>query len=583
MDKRTSGVAGAARMSPHSLVQELLNRSESYLWGIVSNGLALRLLRDNVSLTRQSYVEFDLEAMMDGQVYSDFVLLWLLCHQSRVEAERLEECWLEKWSKSAKEHGTRALDQLRSGVEQAISSLGQGFISEPSNANLRDKLLLGTLSAQEYYRQLLRMVYRLIFLFVAEDRNLLIDPNLDQLAKERYNRFYSISRLRKLAERRVGTKHTDLYQGLLLVMNKLNTGCSELALPALGSFLWSEKALPDFVDCNIRNQDLLDAIRSISIITDGGTRRSVDYKNLGSEELGSIYESLLELHPVFNVEQAKFELATAGGNERKTSGSYYTPSSLINSILDSTLEPVLEEAAKKEDPEKAILNLKICDPACGSGHFLIAASHRIAKRLATIRTGDDEPGPSAQKKALRDVIGRCIYGVDINEMAVELCKVSLWMEALEPGKPLSFLDHHIQCGNSLIGATPKLLKMGISGDAFKPIEGDDKEYCIKFKKQNKIEALLESRQMSFLDLEGNLQNVYGKFSFDLLNVENLNDGSIEEIRIKEEKYNKIINSDDYSKSCLIADTWCASFVWRKTKEFPHPITEEIFGKLSMTH
>ncbi len=102
-------VAGASRSSPHSLLQEFLNRSPEHLWGFVSNGLRLRILRNNASLTRQSYVEFDLEAMMLGEGYSDFVLLWLLCHQSRVEAESPSDCWLEKWSQSSRERGVRAL------------------------------------------------------------------------------------------------------------------------------------------------------------------------------------------------------------------------------------------------------------------------------------------------------------------------------------------------------------------------------------------------------------------------------------------------------------------------------------------
>src|SRR5213079_827745 len=190
------------------------------------------------------------------------------------------------------------------------------------------------------------------------------------------------------------------------------------------------------------------------------------------EELGSVYESLLELHPVLHIEAAKFELQTAGGNERKTSGSYYTPTSLITCLLDSALDPVLDEACASTDPEKAILDLKVCDPACGSGHFLIAAAHRIARRLAAIRTGEPEPSPEAVRTALRQVVGRCIYGVDLNPMAVELCKVSLWMEALEPGKPLSFLDAHIKCGNALLGTTPKLIAEGVPDDAFQPLMGD---------------------------------------------------------------------------------------------------------------
>ena len=134
LDTRTSGVVGAAKASPHSLMQELLNRSPERLWGFVSNGLRMRLLRDNVSLTCQAYLEFDLEAMMNGEVYADFVVLWLVCHQSRVESreQRLENCWLEVWSKAAQERGTRALDGLREGVEKAIAASGKRFYWAPS-------------------------------------------------------------------------------------------------------------------------------------------------------------------------------------------------------------------------------------------------------------------------------------------------------------------------------------------------------------------------------------------------------------------------------------------------------------------
>ena len=121
---RAPRVAGAARTSPHSLVQEFLNRSDDHLWAFLSNGKQLRILRDNASLTRQAYVEFDLEAMMEGEVYADFALQWLLCHQSRVEGEVPEEFWLERWSQAAQAQGTRALEQLREGVESAISVLG---------------------------------------------------------------------------------------------------------------------------------------------------------------------------------------------------------------------------------------------------------------------------------------------------------------------------------------------------------------------------------------------------------------------------------------------------------------------------
>jgi hypothetical protein len=210
-------------------------REESQ-WGFVSNGLKLRLLRDNRSLTRQAYVEFDLVAMMEGQAFSDFVVLWLMCHQSRVEAVPPEPCWLEKWATEAREQGTRALKELRKGVKDAIESLGRGFLKHSANRLLLEKLRAGSLDRQDYYRQLLRAVYRLIFLFVAEARERLLISEPGSAATERYNRFYSIARLRELAASRRGTPHGDLWQSLQVVVRGLSSerGLGELGLPALG-------------------------------------------------------------------------------------------------------------------------------------------------------------------------------------------------------------------------------------------------------------------------------------------------------------------------------------------------------------
>src|SRR5205085_319615 len=142
------------------------------------------------------------------------------------------------------------------------------------------------------------------------------------------------------------------------------------------------------------------------------------------------------------------------------------------------------------EAEEAILALRVCDPAVGSGHFLVGAAHRLARRLARVRAqaqGESEPSPLLYQHALRDVIGRCLYGVDINPMAAELCRVSLWLEALEPGKPLSFLDHHIRVGNALLGATPELIAQGIPDEAFAPIEGDERSTCVALRRRNKQE------------------------------------------------------------------------------------------------
>src|SRR5688500_17701646 len=170
----------------------------------------------------------------------------MLCHASRVEGERPHECWLERWSQEAAKQGTRALEGLRSGVEAAITALGSGFLAPGRNAELKQTLRDGELATQDYYRELLRLVYRLLFLFVAEDRGLLHHPDARDETRERYAHWYSTQRLRTLAEKRRGTKHGDLWDGLKLVMGALGSdkGSSPLGLPPLGSFLWSSNSIP---------------------------------------------------------------------------------------------------------------------------------------------------------------------------------------------------------------------------------------------------------------------------------------------------------------------------------------------------
>lgn len=575
LDRRTPGVAGAAHLSPHSLVQEFLNRSEDHLWGIVSNGISLRLLRDNKSLTRDAYVEFDLEGMMTGEVYSDFVLLFLLLHESRLEAERPDQCWLERWTQEAQAQGARALDQLRGGVENAIAALGQGLVTHPANSDLRQKVQKGELTTLEFYQQLLRLVYRMIFLFVAEDRNLLVREDAAPKVRQLYMNHYSITRIRRLAGTLRGTQHGDLWQSLKLTFQCLAKGTPALGLNPLGGFLFSEASLADFAACEITNQALLESVRRLSFTEDNRTLRPVDYRNLGTEELGSVYESLLELHPEINVSAHTFELRVAAGSARKTTGSYYTPGSLIRCLLDSALEPVIKQALKKPDSEKALLDLKVVDPACGSGHFLIAAAHRIGKHLAIVRTGEAEPPPEARRKALRDVVSHCIYGVDVNPLAVELCKVALWIETIDPDRPLGFLDHYIKCGNSLIGATPKSLEKGIPDDAFKPVEGDDKKVASFIRNKNKQER--KGQRDIFAPVEEKLG--WQTAAEDFKAWGQLPEEAFGEVCEKVARYGALVEKPAYQHEKQVADLWTAAFFWPLSKETVATVpTEDVFRK-----
>ena len=203
----------------------------------------------------------------------------------------------------------------------------------------------------------------------------------------------------------------------------------------------------------------------------------------------------------------------------------------------------------------------------------------MAKRLASIRSGELEPPPPAVQTAKRDIIGRCIYGVDINPMAAELCKVSLWIEALDPGKPLSFLDHHIQVGNSLLGTTPRLMAAGIPDDAFKPIEGDDKKYASELRKQNKTQRKQRDAGVRQLGLEQAPAADYGYLSDSMQLLASAPDDSLDDVRQKEAFYAELAQDDEYIKARLLADAWCAAFVWAKRQDTDLPLTDLLYRHL----
>ncbi|MCI4042320.1 DNA methyltransferase [Streptomyces sp. TRM75563] len=589
LDKRPGGVG---TVPPQSMLQECLNRTETHLWGVLTNGRQVRLLRDSSALATASYVEFDLEAIFDGELFSEFVLLYRVLHVSRFDVAEdapPSACRLEKWRAEAIASGTRALDQLRKGVQEAITALGTGFLRHPENTALREDVRPKPLQAS-----LLRLVYRLLFVFVAEDRDALLSPKADPQARERYEAYFSSARLRAHARKRRGTAHGDLYEALRIVHDALGDekGRPELGLPGLGGLFNDTDADAPLRGLKLSNEALLTAVRHLSQVRDGssGRWRAVDYRHLDAEELGSVYESLLELEPKHSTAERTFALVEVAGNTRKTTGSYYTPSSLIECLLDSALEPVIAEAVKRGEeaatksgaigPVDSIVNellsLTVCDPACGSGHFLVAAARRIAKQVAAVRERNPEPTLNSVRHALHEVVARCIYGVDLNPMAVELAKVSLWLEALEPGKPLGFLDVHVKHGNALIGATPNLLQGGIPDEAFKPIEGDDKKFAKALEKQNRLER---GGQHGLFDLDTDAKVANTVFAISLRHIMGASSDTLTAVRRQEAAYQSWSKSAQYVQALHVADAWCAAYMWPKKADAPLAVTDGIFREL----
>ncbi|MDZ4127600.1 MAG: SAM-dependent DNA methyltransferase, partial [Hydrogenophaga sp.] len=231
--------SGSRKKSAHQLAQEFLNASSDSLWAIVTNGKTLRLLRDADTLTRPNFLEFDLETILrdDQHRYADFSALWRILHASRAgepTAAPAESIW-EKWKSEGHAQGLRVRDGLRDGVTEAILILGRGFLTHPDNTALRQRLHDGTLTLDDYFQQFFRLIYRCLFLFCTEERDLLHPPDSSPAARQAYATGYSLRRLRRRALRQSAhDPHGDLWLSLRIVFRSLAGGQEKLALPALG-------------------------------------------------------------------------------------------------------------------------------------------------------------------------------------------------------------------------------------------------------------------------------------------------------------------------------------------------------------
>jgi hypothetical protein len=604
LDARTRGVIGAHAQSPHSLVQDFLNRTTRHLWAIVTNGLTLRILRDNAALSRHAYIEFDLAAIFSDGAYADFALLWHAAHATRFTHDPdagPAGCIAERWQDHAAATGVAALDDLRDGVEAAIAEIGQGLIEHRDNAALRDALddPNDPFDAAALYRELLHVAYRHVFWFTLDDRDLLHPPDADRAKVAVYRDHYASTVLRGKARAHLGAHHPDGWQHFRTVAGWFAhpDGQPALEVPGLLGRLWEPQATAHVDAATLTNRRYYEAVRRLAYVTRDGTLQRINYDAMGSEELGAVYESLLEVRPTVDTAQRRFTLGRAAGSERKRTGSYYTPTSLIKVLLDEALDPVLDERIKqavhdlptdatpdqrRDAQERAILTTTVCDPAMGSAHFLVGAGMRIAKRLAQLRTEEVEPSPEAIQRAFRDVASRCLYGVDVNPMAVELAKVAIWLECHVPGRPLTFLDHHLKAGNALLGVgfDPGLIgwdrtarkaadQKGVPDAAFKALAGDDKAHARLLRDRNK------QRRGGGGQLRlgaGTHHDRLDHLAERARQLDQLPDDSPQALAAKQRAFEDAERDAELRRQRLRADAWMASWTFPKTEDASAPLT-----------
>ncbi|MDE0156546.1 MAG: restriction endonuclease [Gammaproteobacteria bacterium] len=505
--------------TPHGQILRYLSTADivsegNIRWGILTNGSVWRLYDQRARPRSTGFFEIDLQGFLNEDNEDGLRTFFLLFRrEALVLGQGATSTFLETALAEGRRYEEKVTQDLSSVVFDRVFPKVVTALANTAGASL-----------PEVRSAALIFLYRVLFILYAEDRGLLPVNDL------RYDDYGLRKRVRDdIAQR---TAQNDVFSGmaanyynrLLQLFRLIDKGDASIGLPPYNGGLFASTAAPLLENVSLSDAVIADIIHDLSHAESGSERRFVNYRDMSVQQLGSLYERLLEREPV----RAADGSVSVRPNPyvRKDSGSFYTPQELVDLIVEQTLKPLAEECLQefekraealksdhrpkperhaelaKLDPAVAVLNLKVLDPAMGSGHFLVTAvdflSDYIAnlieyvpivpewlngeyisplvERIDTIRTDIldradksrwviDKAQFTDQAIIRRMVLKRCIYGVDKNPLTVELAKVSLWLHSFTVGAPLSFLDHHLRCGDSLLGlqikdANEELYRLG---------------------------------------------------------------------------------------------------------------------------
>lgn len=523
LDRKSS--EAFSRIPSNQIIRYLTNvdvASEGGItWGMLTNGRLWRLYFGRAQSKSEDFVEFDLAAILglegfqkemefDNARHQDWLKVFYLLFQKpsfqrHWEGKTFHELILEQ----GKFWELKVTENLSDTVFKHVypGLLNTLFQNDPKASLEPDLTYL-----EELRTNALTLLYRLLFILYAEDRDLL------PIYNDRYDDYGLRKRVREDVANRIDADDTfsqrrdDYYHHVRKLFDAIDQGDESIGLPPYNGGLFNLKETPLLERVEIPDADFAVIIDDLSRRSEGDRKRWINYRDLSVQQLGAIYERLLEFYPTID---ENFQIIlTPNTFARKSSGSYYTPDELVQVILKETVGPLIEEqqtaftqkieelrssstpipqkhkALQKVDPATQILNLKVCDPAMGSGHFLVSLVDYLADQILSLIDKAENEVPWADEQHpyqsplneriqnIRDtikekansrnweikeeqlddrhiirrmILKRCVYGVDKNPMAVELAKVSLWLHTFTVGAPLSFLDHHLRCGDSLFG------------------------------------------------------------------------------------------------------------------------------------
>ena len=563
-------------------------------WGILTNGRKWRLFCKEKK--RDEYYEVDLPSLLDNNDVEGFKYFFYFF---RRDAFLFPDSFLEGVLRESEVHAKTIGNNLKENVYKAMKKIAEGFFGRPQNNLDRND----EAARERVQKNTMLLLYRLLFLLYAEDRNLL------DLTNTKYLNNHSFRRIKKEVEEKRGRieqgydySGTTIWDRLKSLFELINVGSEaigekEFHVPAYNGGLFDTKKNPELDEkWKIGDKYLAEAIHLLTWSDVNGAGGFVDYSELEIRHLGSIYEGLLEyklkvaesdivtkenewvslekynegrkqkkafeeFDEFSHARKGELYLATDKG-ERKATGSYYTPDYIVNYIVRNTIGAVVDEKWKETQEKNkrfidATLSVKVLDPAMGSGHFLVGAVDFLAEKLLNAAQKDIEAWRLAEEAqysdldwARREVVAHCIYGVDLNPMAVELAKVSLWLKTISKDKPLSFLDHRLKCGNSLIGA--KLLDV-----AWYPSEllsGKEKKDAEKRKKER--EQGQQTFEIPFIEGVADL----------IAEIDKETDETITGILHKKEIFDKLTESNEYKRLKTICDLYTGLFFDAKPTE-----------------
>jgi len=428
-------------------------------WGVLTNGRLWRLYHKGTAHKLDRFYEVDLPALVERGDAGAFLYFFAFFRRAAFDDGPLGvRALLAESADYARSVG----DSLKGQVYEALRHLAQGFLDHPRNGLDTDP---GTL--REIYDSSLIVLYRLLFVLYAESRDLL-PAREDGM----YRDSYSLHAIKHGVADALDADHAllpttaRLWQDLKELFGIIERGSPPLKVATFDGGLFDPERHPFLEEHAVGDRHLQVAVDMLSRV-DG---QFVDYRDLAERHLGTIYEGLLEYHlealPEGEAREDDWTVALLNDRgERRATGSYYTPDFVVKHIVEATVGPLLREAAEsaKTDEERveAVLAVNVLDPSMGSGHFLVEATEYIARFLVELGATPDglDAGTDARADAetelaywKRRVAQSCVYGVDANPLAVDLAKLSLWLSTVARDRPLSFLDHHLRAGNSLVGA-----------------------------------------------------------------------------------------------------------------------------------